>query len=192
MQSIQLVECPFCREDIKEGALKCKHCGSMFASEKEPMAESLAVPPPRSGSGKLRKKKIKLKKANPVVVFLLCLVTLTLYGPYWVGKRADELAQQLETDIRVPPALLGAYWLAAGLVAVDRILELIGQPLPQFVSHILPYSAWLLMLLALRRLHGMMLQHRGEPKPLAARWSNLWLFFFGIAALQYRINRFQG
>lgn len=26
-----LVECPFCKEDIKEGAIKCKHCSSMLA-----------------------------------------------------------------------------------------------------------------------------------------------------------------
>ncbi|WP_321778605.1 DUF6232 family protein [Sulfurimonas sp.] len=24
------MECPYCKEDIKEGAIKCKHCGSML------------------------------------------------------------------------------------------------------------------------------------------------------------------
>ncbi|APW66796.1 MAG: zinc ribbon domain-containing protein [Arcobacter sp.] len=24
------MECPFCKEDIKDGAIKCKHCGSML------------------------------------------------------------------------------------------------------------------------------------------------------------------
>ena len=26
------MECPYCKEDIKEGALKCKHCGTMLYS----------------------------------------------------------------------------------------------------------------------------------------------------------------
>lgn len=25
--------CPFCKEEIQEGALKCKHCGSMLSSQ---------------------------------------------------------------------------------------------------------------------------------------------------------------
>ncbi|MGO9533311.1 MAG: zinc ribbon domain-containing protein [Syntrophobacteraceae bacterium] len=27
----QLIECPFCKEDIQDGAIKCKHCGSILA-----------------------------------------------------------------------------------------------------------------------------------------------------------------
>ncbi len=25
--------CPFCKEEIKDGAIKCKHCGSMLVSQ---------------------------------------------------------------------------------------------------------------------------------------------------------------
>lgn len=45
--------CPFCKEEIQEGALKCKHCGSMLV----PVHENLDV---KSGhvteSGKAEKK----------------------------------------------------------------------------------------------------------------------------------------
>ena len=26
------MECPFCKEEVQEGALKCKHCGSMLTT----------------------------------------------------------------------------------------------------------------------------------------------------------------
>ncbi|MDR2105134.1 MAG: NINE protein [Deferribacteraceae bacterium] len=28
--------CPYCKEEIAEGAVKCKHCGTMFASLQRP------------------------------------------------------------------------------------------------------------------------------------------------------------
>lgn len=27
------MQCPFCKEEIQEGAMKCKHCGSMLSSD---------------------------------------------------------------------------------------------------------------------------------------------------------------
>lgn len=32
------MECPYCKEDIQEGALKCKHCGSTLGSSGDAMA----------------------------------------------------------------------------------------------------------------------------------------------------------
>ncbi|MCX6053274.1 MAG: zinc ribbon domain-containing protein [Campylobacterales bacterium] len=29
-ERMKMVECPYCKEDIKEGAIKCKHCNSML------------------------------------------------------------------------------------------------------------------------------------------------------------------
>jgi len=30
------MQCPFCKEEILEGAIKCKHCGSMINGQKQP------------------------------------------------------------------------------------------------------------------------------------------------------------
>ena len=32
------MECPYCKEEIQEGALKCKHCGSMLTPAGAPQA----------------------------------------------------------------------------------------------------------------------------------------------------------
>ena len=40
------MQCPYCKEDILEGALKCKHCGSMLGSPE-------AVPAPASDKSKI-------------------------------------------------------------------------------------------------------------------------------------------
>jgi len=44
----QLVDCPYCLEPIRKGALKCKHCGSMLQGTPAPPG---ATPFPSSGTG---------------------------------------------------------------------------------------------------------------------------------------------
>ena len=38
------MECPYCKEDIKEGAIKCKHCGSMLDGSEETTQIKAEVP----------------------------------------------------------------------------------------------------------------------------------------------------
>jgi len=35
MTNIKITECPYCKEEIKEGAIKCKHCGSELETIKD-------------------------------------------------------------------------------------------------------------------------------------------------------------
>lgn len=37
------MQCPFCKEEIQEGALKCKHCGSMLAPAQSTTQQKEAV-----------------------------------------------------------------------------------------------------------------------------------------------------
>jgi hypothetical protein len=44
------MECPFCREQIKDGAIKCKHCGSMLDERSiEFQSKAAALNPPLEG-----------------------------------------------------------------------------------------------------------------------------------------------
>lgn len=38
------MQCPFCKEDIQEGAMKCKHCGSMLVSVKTSSLQNETIP----------------------------------------------------------------------------------------------------------------------------------------------------
>lgn len=38
------MQCPFCKEEIQEGAIKCKHCGSMLSNQGNANLSAAAIP----------------------------------------------------------------------------------------------------------------------------------------------------
>jgi heme A synthase len=54
------MQCPFCKEEIKDGAIKCKHCGSMLQSQQ----------------GIKKTEKISFLRVVAIVFFLLILLII--------------------------------------------------------------------------------------------------------------------
>lgn len=155
--------------------------GQTLGAERPTAMRSNATP---SGEG-------KLKRQSPLVVFGLFLLTLGVYGAFWIRKQARFL------DERIPgrpisnrfTATLIALWVAdlllfvGSLVTPEGTFHGIEEPVSAFASGFLLLGA-----LRVRRRILYLAEIPGTPPP---KVSLLGTIFLNAAYLQAKINRYR-
>ncbi len=112
--SEELIECPFCAEEIKAAAIKCKHCGSMLEKQ--------------SGAGKHHEEKLpggpperdELDRG----VGWVCVVAGAL-GALWIGTQVKSLlgvryvGDMPEAVTKISDGMYFVFWASAvGAIAL--------------------------------------------------------------------------
>jgi len=133
----------------------------------------------------------KLKRQSPWIVFGLFLLTLGVYGAFWIRRQArflDERIPARPLSTRFTATLI-TLWVAdvllfaASLVTPEGTLEWIEKPVSAFASGFLLLGA-----LRVRRRILYLAEVPGSPPP---KVSLLGTILLSVAYLQAKINRYQ-
>ena len=92
-RSDDLKECPYCGEQIKAIAKKCRYCDEILdpSIRKGKIRERDGTP-----VGKIR---------TPIIVIFLIIVTLGIYGLVWIYKTHNEIKKHTKEEHEISPGL---------------------------------------------------------------------------------------
>jgi hypothetical protein len=102
-----VMQCPFCKEEIKDGAIKCKHCGSILI----PTKENLNIKEPITHTARKTIKKGNVKLYQQKRYKRLCILIT-------IGSFIYVLVKLI---IFIPANILIAFIVAIGVYIAMRI-----------------------------------------------------------------------
>jgi uncharacterized Zn finger protein (UPF0148 family) len=102
------MECPFCKEEIKDGAIKCKHCGSMLGQ-----ANTTIAPPPLPNGKKVSNEEQKKAEEMKTIISSSSSKVYAIKNirqKYGYGlKEAKEIVENFEKNGTIIKSSGGCY-----------------------------------------------------------------------------------
>jgi len=184
-----------CKEEIKDGAIKCKHCGSMLAdietvktlhdskTAKTPNVERTTVGASQTDYG--------LKKMNVSLLVFLTIVTLGVYMPIWFLSQKAGL-NAFNTKEKVGSGFFAGIFVfsiiifsIAGIANIVSIFTDVQTPKTVYMELICQIA----LIIQAFKIKSILNEHFNEHLKKDVSFSGAHTFFLTIFYLQYKINK---
>jgi hypothetical protein len=184
------MQCPFCKEEIKDGAIKCKHCRSMLADIENAKihcdTKNFQAPNIERTTADASQTDYGLKKMNVFLLVFLAIITLGIYMPIWFLLQKDGInrfntKEKLDTRIFVEVIILYS------IIGILDIVSIFTDFQPKTIYW--DAIAGITILIQSFKVRRILNEHLNILLKKDVSFSGVCTFFLTIFYLQYKINK---